>query len=186
MELRNDFSAVEFFKCFADRSRLKILRLLQVNGDSYPELIAKQLSLTAATVCFHLKKLEVAGLVESRRDQFYIMYSLKPDVLTQSLSDILAMEHGDSDAERQRQEYEKDVIRNFIKSGKLTAIPVQKKKRDIILRHIAQSFDLGRTYTEKEVNLIISAYHDDFCTIRRELIGIGLMTRNHEIYQRME
>ena len=39
-------------------------------------------------------------------------------------------------------------------------------------------------YTEKEVNLIIADFHDDFCTIRRDLIGFDLMERNNGIYKR--
>ena len=45
---------------------------------------------------------------------------------------------------------------------------------------------MSRRYDEKEVNLIIAAYHDDFCTLRREMIMEGLMARDHQIYWRME
>ena len=33
---------------------------------------------------------------------------------------------------------------------------------------------------------IILRYHEDFCTIRREMIAFGMMTRNHEIYKRVK
>lgn len=42
-----------------------------------------------------------------------------------------------------------------------------------------------RTYSEREVNQIIMEFYDDFCTLRREMIGFGLMTRDHEVYRRV-
>lgn len=40
-------------------------------------------------------------------------------------------------------------------------------------------------YTEKEVNIIIADFHDDFCTIRRDLIGFNLMERKDGEYKRI-
>ena len=62
-------------KALADDTRLKILRALS-ERDMYVELLAERLQLSAATVSFHMKKLQAAGLVDSRREQYYIVYSL--------------------------------------------------------------------------------------------------------------
>ena len=51
---------------------------------------------------------------------------------------------------------------------------------------IVKQFDFGREYDEKEVNEIILHYHDDFCTIRREMIAFGMMTRHYETYKRIK
>ena len=32
-------------------------------------------------------------------------------------------------------------------------------------------FEPGKKYSEREVNLIIADFHDDFCTIRRDMIA---------------
>ena len=68
----------------------------------------------------------------------------------------------------------------------MTQIPTQRKKREIVLSEILKQFEPDRTYTEKEVNEIIQRYHEDYCTIRREMIAFGMMTRHHETYKRVK
>ena len=46
---------LELLKLLADETRLNILNIL-LTEDSYVEKIACELSLTPATICYHLKK----------------------------------------------------------------------------------------------------------------------------------
>ena len=69
--------------------------------------------------------------------------------------------------------------------GKLKAIPAQRKKERIILDVIVQEFEYDRIYSEREVNIIIADFYDDFCTIRRDMIGEGLMDRDTRGYWRV-
>ena len=74
--------------------------------------------------------------------------------------------------------YDNKVIKDYSKrDGSLKTLPAQRKKLEAILRHIVKSFDIGRRYSEKRVNEILSQYHEDTATLRRELIGYGLMQR---------
>jgi len=41
-------------------------------------------------------------------------------------------------------------------------------------------------YSEREVNMIIADFHDDFCTIRRDMVGERLLGRNGIEYWRMK
>ena len=50
------------------------------------------------------------------------------------------------------------------------------------MEEIARNFEKGRKYMEREVNLIIADYHDDFCTIRRDMISEGILERDKEAY----
>ena len=50
------------------------------------------------------------------------------------------------------------------------------------MEKIAKVFEPGRRYTEREVNLLIADFHDDFCTIRRDMIGEKLLARDQGIY----
>ena len=84
------------------------------------------------------------------------------------------------------EKYKKEVISNFFKYGRLTQIPTQRKKREIVLAEILKQFDVDREYGEKEVNEVILRYHEDYCTIRREMIAFGMMTRDHERYKRVK
>ncbi|MDD7771229.1 MAG: DUF2087 domain-containing protein [Firmicutes bacterium] len=74
----------------------------------------------------------------------------------------------------------------FFEYGKLKAIPTQRKKERIVLEVIAQAFEYGRIYTEREVNIIIADFHDDFCTIRRDMVGEQLLDRDAKGYWRVK
>ncbi len=76
------------------------------------------------------------------------------------------------------------VLANFIKNGRLTHLPVQRKKRIYILEHFLEQFDSGRTYDEAEVNAVIEKIYEDFCTVRREFIAEKMMTRKAGKYRR--
>ena len=41
----------------------------------------------------------------------------------------------------------------------------------------------GTDYTEDQINSLILAYHEDYCTIRREMIACGQLTRDRDIYR---
>ena len=178
--------AIALLKCMADKSRLQILKSLAME-DMYVERLAERLNLTAPTISFHLKKLQDAGAVSSYKNQYYTMYSLNSAVFEVRMMDILREESAEADVQQERDlKYRQKVIDTFFEYGKLKAIPAQRKKRRIVLEEIAKDFEMGKTYDEKEVNLIIAAYHDDFCTIRREMILEGLMMRDHQSYWRIE
>lgn len=172
---------LELLKLLADETRLEILNLL-LKEDSYVEKIACELSRTPATICYHLKKMESAGMVNCSRSQFYIIYSLNRDLFDKPLLELIKDE-GPVDAE---EKYRKAVLSNFFRHGRLMQIPTQQKKREIVLSEILKQFDPDRTYPEKEVNEIILRYHEDYCTIRREMIAFGMMTRHHETYKRVK
>ena len=173
MSNQNTPETLALLKLLADETRLRIINIL-AEGDSYVELIASKLELTPATVCYHLKKMEATGMVRCSRSQFYIIYSLNKDVFDRPLRELVITK--DTTADREAA-YEREVIANFFKYGRLTRLPAQRKKQEIILREIARRFEPGRDYPEPEVNAIISEVYDDYCTVRREMIGCGLMTR---------
>ena len=173
---------LELLKLLADETRLEILNIL-LKEDSYVEKIACELSLTPATICYHLKKMESAGVVNCSRSQFYIIYSLNREIFDKPLFELIKKDEEIVDTE---EKYKKEVISHFFKYGRLTQIPTQRKKREIVLAEILEQFSFDREYPEKEVNEIILRYHEDFCTIRREMIAFGMMTRDHEIYKRVK
>ena len=173
---------LELLKLLADETRLEILNIL-LKEDSYVEKIACELSLTPATICYHLKKMESAGIVNCSRSQFYIIYSLNREIFDKPLFELIKK---DEEIVNTEEKYKKEVISHFFKYGRLTQIPMQRKKREIVLVEILEQFDLNREYPEKDVNEIILRYHEDFCTIRREMIAFGMMTRDHEMYKRVK
>lgn len=177
---------VKMFKVLGDKSRLKIVASLN-KEPMYVELISERLGLNPSTVSFHLKKLEDLSLVTSKKEQYYMMYYLNKDKLDYNIKEIIgAISLNSPSLEDKEKEYYNKIITSFFKNNKLVSIPVQRKKRDVVLREIAKSFDLNKEYKEKEVNLIISEFHDDFCTIRREFIMNKMFVRDNGVYKRVK
>ena len=174
--------AIALFKALADKSRLQILKSLAME-DMYVERLAQRLDLTPATISFHLKKLAQAGAVSSQKSQYYTMYALNREVLNTGILELILEKSDESDTQAQRDAaYRQRVIDSFFEYGKLKSIPVQRKKERIILEVIAEQFAFDRTYTEREVNLIIADFHDDFCTLRRDMIAEKLLDRENGTY----
>jgi biotin operon repressor len=152
----------------------------------YVERLSERLNLTPSTISFHLKKLENAGIVYSVKDQYYQIYHLVETILKENILDLIKDESSEITQQKEREEnYAKKVKENFFEYGKLKNIPAQRKKRVIILNEILKDFEVGKKYTEKEVNLIIANFHDDFCTLRREMIVEKLMDRSGSDYWRI-
>lgn len=179
-----DMDAVKLFKCLGDLSRLNIVSSL-LKEDMYVELLAQRLGLTSATVSFHLKKLEEAGAVSSRRDQYYVMYTLNRAMLSKNIIELIGEVADDSDAQKREAQYREKVLSTFFVYGKLVSIPAQRKKKRICLERIAQDFTIGKTYDEADVNEIILKYHEDYCTIRRDMISEKLFIRDGSKYTRI-
>jgi len=171
---------LELLKLLADETRLEILNIL-FHEDSYVEKLACDLSLSPATICYHLKKMEAAGIVRCSRAQFYIIYSVDRSIFERSLYEFIKKDTPVIDAD---EKYKREILSHFFKYGRLTQLPTQRKKREIILAEIAESFEAGRKYSELEVNSIIHRFHEDHCLIRREMIACGLMEREKETYWR--
>ena len=176
----------KLFKILSDPSRLRIIASLD-KEPMYVELLSERLDLHPSTVSFHLKKLEQAGLVHHEKEQYYVMYHLNREPLNlhvmKRLRDISTVNETEEERE---QAYKRKILRTFMEDGKLISIPVQRKKRMVILEHIAESFEMNRVYPEKEVNMIISDFHFDFCTIRREFIMNQMFVRDNGLYQRIK
>ena len=178
--------AIQLFKCLSDKSRLQILKSL-AKEDMYVERLAERLGISAPTVSFHLKKLADAGAVSSYKNQYYTMYAIKKELFEVSILSILQEESAEAEAQAQREaEYRQKVIDTFFEYGKLKAIPAQRKKERIVLDVIAEAFAFDRIYSEREVNLLIADFHDDFCTIRRDMIGEQILARNATGYWRVK
>jgi len=76
--------ALVAFGAISQETRLKLLRLLVVAGREgiAAGSLAEMVEVSPSNVSFHLKELERAGLVTTRRDSRSIVYSAEFDVLS--------------------------------------------------------------------------------------------------------
>src|SRR5215207_4980671 len=169
---------VTFFKALADKNRLKIVGLLAEKPYSVEEL-ATLLELKPPTVSHHLGKLLEAGLVRSHTESYYSVYQLDQSVLQEKARTMFTQsELSNVAAEVDADAYDKKVIRDYSRrDGSLKTLPSQQKKLEAILRYVVKAFDIGKRYSEKQVNEILARYHADTATLRRELVGFRLMNR---------
>ena len=169
---------VDFYKALADSNRLKIVGLLANRAYSVEELAAL-LELKPSTVSHHLAKLTQVGLVSAKTESYYNVYRLEEKALEEKTRRLLSREDFQSAAAGVDVDaYDNKVIADYKRrDGSLKTIPAQRKKLEAVLRHVVQAFEPGKKYTEKQVNKILSGFHEDTASLRRELVGYGLMKR---------
>lgn len=63
---------------------------------------------------------------------------------------------------------------------RLKVFSAKEKKKIVILRRIIQEFEIGKRYTEKEVNGILGEIYGDYATLRRYLVEYGYMDRTSD------
>lgn len=183
----NDEQLLTFFKALADANRLKIVGLLSQKEYSVEQLAAL-LNLKPPTVSHHLKLLAEAGLVSARAESYYNFYQLESGVLEQIARHLAEQDQlPRMAAEVDLGAYDRKVLRDLrLPNGRLKVIPAQRKKREVILRHILKEFQPEVHYTEKQVNEILAHYHDDTATLRREMIAYKMMKRAEGEYWRID
>jgi predicted transcriptional regulator len=175
---------VKFCKALADENRLKLIGLLAHKPHSVEELAAN-LGISSATVSHHLARLAQADLVEARVQQYYNIYMLKPDTFRRMAEQILSPETIKAATPiEQLGGYAARVLDDYLAHGKLKTIPSQIKKREVILRHLADEFQVGKRYSEKRVNEILKAFHPDYATLRHDLLELNLLTCEKGMYWR--
>ncbi|HEY9217065.1 MAG TPA: metalloregulator ArsR/SmtB family transcription factor [Phenylobacterium sp.] len=172
-----------FFKAMANESRLRIVGLLAARERSVQEL-AELLALTEPTVSHHLAALKALGLVRVRAEGVTRWHVLDAEALT--AMNLALLEPKDVAAMAPpAQDWDAKVVQGFLDpDGRLKVIPASRRKREIVLRWLVDQFDTGRRYQEAEVNEMIQKRHWDSATLRRELIGHGMMAREAGVYWR--
>ena len=100
---------------------------------------------------------------------------------------MLAQSHPSKGTEEfEGDEYERKVFKAyFARDGSLNSIPNQQKKLVVILRFLAKDFEPGQRYPERQVNQMLSRYHEDYAALRRYMVDNGLLAREKGEYWRI-
>ena len=180
MTEHNLTTLLQFFKALANESRLKLVGALAQQERSVEELAAL-LDLKEPTVSHHLNKLKELQLVHMRAEGNTHYYRL-------DLAALQAMQKATLTATQvaspvQEDVWERKVLNSFIENATIKEIPASRKKRRIVLKWLAQRFELERLYPEQELNQMIKPIHADTATLRRELVGYNMMQRENNIYR---
>ncbi len=76
------------------------------------------------------------------------------------------------------------MLRAHVRDGRLVSIPSSHAKRLVVLDLVVQDFEPGEHYTERQVNAVLARWHDDVPALRRWLVDVGYLDRDHGDYWR--
>ena len=174
-------SVLPLFKLLADETRLRIIGLVADSEQNVGNL-ARSLHLTEATISHHLSKLQSADLLTMRPEGTTHYYRLNPEALRAINKSLLSPEKlARAPATADKEPSEARVLKSFIVDGRLVKIPESQAKREVVLRWILDQLE-DRRYREREISEVLKRFHDDYATLRRELINHRLMKREGGIY----
>jgi hypothetical protein len=156
----------------ADDDRRRVAAALILGATSADE-VASGSGLSADRANRALGRLVDGGLVVTRPDGAGL--ELDGDAFQQAARAARARpasgEHDAEPAERRK------VLASFVRDGRITSVPAARGKRLVVLDWLAQAFEPGVRYTEREVNDILAVRHPDTAAWRRHLVDEGLLDR---------
>ena len=186
MEQENFNTLLNFFKVLGNETRLKIVGHLANSELSVGEL-AELLDVKEPTVSHHLAMMKELGLVEMRAEGNIRIYWLETAVLQSISKDVFSQDNlatlvDDTAVDA----WEQKVLQTFMNDRQqIKAIPAQYKKQMVLVRWMLERFEKDRKYSEKEVNDIIMAHHEDSPFFRRTMVDHKMMARENNIYWRL-
>jgi len=174
-------------KALADEQRLTMVSLMSERECTVGEM-AGLLQLSEPTISHHVSKMHSAGLLRLRmagNQRFYRINEVRLATFKAYTAEIESRPTDSHDKESDNawidaldwDAADKKVLHDYTKSGRLTQFPVKDKKWLVIMRWLATKFEQGVTYNEKQVNAILTQFHEDYAVLRRSLVDYGFMRR---------
>jgi hypothetical protein len=75
-------------------------------------------------------------------------------------------------------------LRAFVRDGQIAVMPARRARRLLLLDAIAQAFEPGARYPERQVSLFLGALHPDYAALRRYLVDDDFLSRSGGEYWR--
>jgi hypothetical protein len=157
-------AALEVLQALSDPARLRLLVRIADAGEegcalrdaaSDPRAARKQVA-----------RLSAAGLVEARGGAFVA----RLDRIRDAVDELAGAPEDDATGPAR--------VRALFSRGRVVEIPRAPELRLELLRHLAERFEPGRAYTEREVNATLRDAHDDHAALRRYMVDAGLLVRD--------
>ena len=176
MEADQAPDALTTLRAIVDPLRLAVLGSSVGHPTSIDELAAE----------LDVERRDVAKAIGSLRSDGLLDSDAKVDVdaLRAVAESIPSSTEGDERIEGPWTDDEAVILGRFFRDGRLTSVPTNASKRSLVLEKLAQDFEPGRRYTEREVNFRIQMAYHDYAAIRRYMVDGGLMDRADGAYWR--
>jgi DNA-binding transcriptional ArsR family regulator len=187
MNRAEQLDILALLKTLADEQRLTMVGLMSHQERTVTEM-AELLKLTEPTISHHVSKLHSAGLLNLRMAGNQRFYRVNPLRMIQFQNYVKRIDELPArfDSEEADQAWidaldwsaeDKKVLRDYTMNGRLTQMPTKEKKWIVVLRWLSTKFEHGIRYSEKQVNATLSLIHEDYATMRRNLVEYGFMRR---------
>lgn len=179
-------TVVTLFKGLADPTRLRMVAAM-VDRARCGQDLASEIGVAPATISHHLKVLGKAGLLVETRQPPYVFYKVDLEAVQRAVRAVATPKRVrelttappvDDDTQK--------VLRTFFDGPRLRALPVQRRKKELVLEEVLRRIPRRREYPEVDLNAFIEVVFDDYCTVRREWIMGGYMTRAAHVYRLAE
>lgn len=158
-----------------DHDRLAIAGALASRAMTTDEVVAAS-GRDRRAVLTAIGDLRAAGLVANDGDRYAIDAAALRTAAKAAAEQEIPMDpvigFGMTDDERR-------VLARYFSGRNLTEIPSTRAKRLVLLQRLALEFDVGRRYTEREVNDVLFEFHPDWSALRRYLVDEGFLDREH-------
>jgi hypothetical protein len=76
-------------------------------------------------------------------------------------------------------------LRGYLRAGKIDAMPAKQARRRQLLAEVAQVFEPGVRYHERDVNDVLGALYPDYAALRRYLVDEDFLDRAGGQYWRI-
>lgn len=176
----DDLTGDDVVRLLAEPARLRIHAAV-VLGAGTPSDVAAVTGLAVRDVLAGLSRLADGGLVEWDGTSARPVDGLFRELARRAAPPPPAAPAGYTDQVAA-------VLRAFVRDGRLLGLPAQRTKRLILLDYVAQSFEPGTSYPEREVNATLKAWTDgggvDHVSLRRHLVDERLLHREDGVYRR--
>jgi hypothetical protein len=162
----------------ADDGRRRVVAALLLGATSLEEVVTAS-GLSSRQAITALGRLMTAALVTDVDGSYEIVAGAFGEAARSSRRDA-----GPEASEASGGTDEAKVLRAFVRGGQLVSIPTSRSKRLIVLDRLAQMFEPGLRYSERDVNDLLRPWHPDTAALRRYLVDEEFLSRDHGEYWR--
>lgn len=167
----------------AEDDRLKVVAALALGAATLDD-VATNARLDPRRAASALERLAAGGLVVAESDGKGLRLASE---LFKGAAQAEARRRADAEPEQSFEGLAPEsaaVLRNFVSDGRLRQIPANRAKRRIVLDWLAARFEPGKTYPERDVNLLLGMAHADAAALRRYLVDEEFLERRDGFYWR--
>lgn len=156
----------------ADTDRRRLLAAIELGATTLQDA-AKASDLPDHRAVKALARLINCGLVVSDHDGgLRVDESVFAGAARAALARPPSDEHAGETPERRK------VLEAFVRGGRITSMPTAPAKRAILFDWLVGTFEVGRRYSEAEVNAELDGHAEDHASLRRALVDAELLCRD--------